>query len=108
MTTESKKVYFTLTTTYLSWDSVNSEKIVGSSHINHYASATELLTRLADVPEKFNSVGYNYHRTEVTTYGLWSHRIELADIFEIAGNEIADKRGNYFPVAVVATAEKSE
>ena len=105
--TTAKKVYFTLTTTYLKWDSVKNENIVGSTHINHYASATELITRISDIPECYKTVGYDFLRTEVTDYGLWSHRIELREIFDIAGNELADKRGNYFPVAVVATTEKS-
>ena len=104
----TKKVYFTLTTTYLKWDSDKHENVIGSTHINHYVSATELITRLSDNPEKFRSIGYDYLRTEVTDYGLWSHRVELTEIFEIAKNELADKRGNYFPAVVVTATEKSE
>ncbi len=98
MTDHQDRKLFTIVTTYQRYDIDKKEYRVDDSFIVNYNTALELISSIRPETKDYSHQGVNYFITEVLSYGVYQKRITLEGLFEIAFNEIKEKREKYFPV----------
>lgn len=106
MTDHQDRKLYTVVTTYQRYDSESKQYRIDDSFIVNYNTATELISSLRPETKNYDFQGYSYFVTEVLSYGVYQKRITLQGIFDIALEEIKDKREKYFPVVSGNDSEK--
>lgn len=106
MTDHQDRKLFTVVTTYQRYDSELKQYRIDDSFIVNYNTATELISSLRPETKDYSSQGQNYFITEVLSYGVYQKRITLEGLFDLAHQEIGEKREKYFPVVSGSDSEK--
>jgi len=101
--TPTENTQYTKVTTYLGYGE-NANKI-SSQHITHYASAVRLIDSVQEGDLELNSIKYNFFKTEIKSYGVYSQSVQLNTIFGDARLEIENSHKHLCPESVVASEQ---